>query len=205
VVREEGRRLGRRRRISGPGVVLAIVIIALAAAAVIFATRLDLGDSGSPAPRGTSEVKLSNAAASEFDPEGDGQETGTEEQAIDGNPTGTALSSEHYDSPDFGGLKDGVGLAIDAGSSVPAKQLVIRALTPGYDAAIYEVNSSPPSDLSGWGRPVANVRDGGETERVALPGKPAESFLVWITKAPQAQDDPGRYQMEISDIQLFRS
>jgi tRNA A-37 threonylcarbamoyl transferase component Bud32 len=204
-VPDERRRLGRRRRISGPGVVLAIVIIALAAAAVIFATRLDLGDSGSPAPRGTSEVKLSNAAASEFDPEGDGQETGTEEQAIDGNPTGTAWSSEHYDSPDFGGLKDGVGLAIDAGSSVPAKQLVIRALTPGYDAAIYEVNSSPPSDLSGWGRPVANVRDGGETERVALPGKPAESFLVWITKAPQAQDDPGRYQMEISDIQLFRS
>ncbi|HSD24737.1 MAG TPA: protein kinase [Solirubrobacterales bacterium] len=201
----ERRRLGRRRRISGPGIALAIVIIALGAAAVIFATRLDLGDNGSPAPSGTSEVRLSNAAASEFDPEGDGQETGTEEQAIDGNPTGTAWSSEHYDTPDFGGLKDGVGLAIDAGSSVPAKQLVIRALTPGYDAAIYEVNTSPPSDLPGWGRPVANVRDGGETERVALPGKPAKSFLIWITKAPQAQDDPSRYQMEISDVQLFKT
>jgi hypothetical protein len=203
----ERRRLGGRRRISGPGIALAVVIIALAAAAVILATRLDLGDNGSSSGggRGTTEVRLSNDATSEFDPEGDGRETGTEQLAVDGNPTGTAWSSEHYDSPDFGGLKDGVGLAIDAGSTVPAKQLVIRALTPGYDAAIYEVNGSPPSELPGWGRPVANVRDGGETERVALPGKPAKSFLIWITKAPQAKDDPGRYQMEISDVQLFKS
>ena len=201
----ERRRLSPRRRISGPGIALAIVIIALAAAAVIFATRLDLGDGGSTGGGGgSSEVKLSNAAASEFDPEGDGRETGTEELAIDGNPTGTAWSSEHYDSPDFGGLKDGVGLAIDAGSSVPAKQLVIRALTPGYDAEIYEVNASPPSQLSDWGQPVASVSDGAETERLALPAKPAKSFLIWITKAPQAKDDPGRYQMEISDVQVFK-
>ena len=200
----ERRRLGGRRRISGPGIALAIVLIALAAAAVIFATRLDLGDDGGSGRSGLSEVKLSNGAAGEFDPEGDGQETGTEEQAIDGNPTGTAWSSEHYDSPDFGGLKDGVGLTIDAESPVRAKQLVIRALTSGYDAQVYEVNASPPSELSGWGQPVAIIRDGGDTERVALAGKPAESFLIWITKAPQANDDPSRYQMEISDVQLFK-
>ena len=81
------------------------------------------------------------------------RETGTEQLAVDSNPTGTAWSTEHYDSPDFGGLKDGVGLAIDAGESVPAKSMVIRALTPGYDAEIYEVTASPPSSLSGWGRP----------------------------------------------------
>jgi serine/threonine-protein kinase len=205
-VPDHRRRLKRPRRISGPGIALAIVIIALAAAAVIFASRLDFGGNDNPSGgSGTSEVKLSSDAASEFDPEGDGQETGTQEQAVDGNPTGTAWSSEHYDSPDFGGLKDGVGLAIDTGSPVAAKQLVIRTLTPGYDASIYELNDSPPSQLSDWGQPVADVRDGGDTERVTLPGKPAESFLIWITKAPQAQDDPSRYQMEISDVQLFKA
>jgi hypothetical protein len=171
---------------------------------VIFASRLDLGSNDKPTGSATSEVRLSNSAASEFDPEGDGQETGTEEQAIDGNPTGTAWSSEHYDSPDFGGLKDGVGLAIDAGSTVAAKSMTIRALTTGYDAEIYEVNGSPPSELSGWGRPVANISDGGERETVTLPGKAAKSFLIWITKLPQAQDDPSRYQMEISDVQVFK-
>jgi hypothetical protein len=150
-------------------------------------------------------VRLSNDAASEFDPEGDGQETGTEEQAVDGNPTGTAWSSEHYDTPDFGGLKDGVGLAIDAGTAVPASSMTIRALTPGYDAQIYEASGAPPSSLSDWGQPVATISEGGETERVTLPARPAQSFLIWITTAPQANDDPGRYQMEISDVQLFSS
>jgi serine/threonine protein kinase len=198
------RRLGRRRRISGPGIALALVLIALAAAAVIFANRLDLGGDDAPSGDGASEVRLSNDAATEFDPEGDGQETGTEEQAVDGNPTGTAWSSEHYDSADFGGLKDGVGLAIDAGESVPANSFVIRALTPGYDAEIYEASSSPPDSLSDWGQPVATISDGGDTERVNLPGRQAQSFLLWITKAPTANDDPGRYQMEVSDVQLFR-
>ncbi len=202
----ERRRLGGGRRISGPGIALAVVIIALAAAAVIFATRLDLGDSGSSGGTGgTSEVRLSNGAASEFDPEGDQRETGTQELAVDGNPTGTAWSSEHYDTPDFGGLKDGVGLAIDAGPSVSARQLVIRALTPGYDADIYVVNTAPPDDLSGWGQAVARIHDGSDTERLALPGRPAKSFLIWITKLPQAKDDPGRYQMEISDVQVFKA
>ena len=198
------RRLGRRRRISGPGIALAIVVLALAAAAVIFASRLDLGDDEAPSGGGSSEARLSGDAASEFDPEGDGQETGTEEQAVDGNPTGTAWSSEHYDSSDFGGLKNGVGLAIDAGGSVAAKSIVIRALTPGYDAEIYEVNGPPPSSPSDWGPPVGSISDGGEREAVSLPGKAAQSFLIWITKAPTASDDPSRYQMEISDVQLFK-
>jgi serine/threonine-protein kinase len=199
------RRLKGRRRISWPGIALALVVIALAAAAVIFASRLDLGSNDEPnGGATTSEVRLSNDAASEFDPEGDQRETGTEQLAVDSNPTGTAWSTEHYDSPDFGGLKDGVGLAIDAGESVPAKSMVIRALTPGYDAEIYEVNASPPSSLSGWGRPVGNISDGGESETVPLPGKAAQSFLVWITKAPTAKDDPGRYQMEISDVRLLK-
>jgi hypothetical protein len=171
---------------------------------VIFASRLDFGGDEPPSGSSTSEVRLSVDAASEFDPEGDGQETGTEEQAVDGNPTGTAWSSEHYDTPDFGGLKDGVGLAIEVGSAVGAKSMTIRALTPGYDAEVYEVNASPPSELSGWGQPVANISDGADRETVRLPGKPAKSFLIWITKMPVAQDDPNRYQMEISDVQLFK-
>jgi eukaryotic-like serine/threonine-protein kinase len=198
------RRLSRRRRISGPWIAMAIVLLALAAAAVIFADRIDLGgddDSGGSEP---TEIRLSSDASSEFDPEGDEQETGTEELAIDSNPTGTAWSTEHYDSEEFGGLKDGVGLAIDVGDPVAAKQMMIRSLTPEYDAQIYELNGSPPSSLSGWGEPVAAISNGGESETVNLPGRPAQSFLVWITRAPTANDDPGRYQMEISDVRILR-
>jgi eukaryotic-like serine/threonine-protein kinase len=198
------RRLRRRRR-PWIGIAMGIIGIALIAAAIIFGgDNLDLGGD-TPSAGGASEVRLSSDAASEFDPEGDDSETGTERQAVDSNPTGTAWSSEHYDSPEFGGLKDGVGLAIDAGQSVTAKSMIIKALTPGYDAEIYEVNGSPVSELSGWGEPVATIADGGESETVSLPGKPAQSFLIWITKAPSAKDDPDRYQMEISDVRLLKA
>ena len=79
----------------------------------------------------------------------------------------------------------------------------IRSPTPGWNASIYEFSGSPPSELSGWGQPVANVTNGGSNETIPLPGRPAQSFLIWITKPPHAEDDPGRFQMEISDVKLF--
>jgi hypothetical protein len=195
------RRLGGRRRASGLGIAMGIVGIALIVAALIFGSR-ELNNDSTPPGGGGSEVRL--GSASEFDPEGDGQETGTERQAVDSNPTGTAWSTEHYDSPDFGGLKDGVGLIVEADSGVAAKSMEVRTLTPGYDAQIYELNGAPATSLSSWGQPVANISNGGDRETVSLPGKTAESFLIWITRAPTAQDDPGRYQMEISDVRVFR-
>ena len=196
----------RRLRRSRPwiGIVMGVIGIALIVAAVIFGGKhLDLNGDNGTSP-GSSEIRLSSDAASEFDPEGDQRETGTQRLAVDSNPTGTAWTSEHYDTPDFGGLKDGVGLAIDAGSTVAAKTMVVRSPTPGYDAQIYETSGSPPSDLSSWGQPVATISNGGGNETFALQGKPAKSFLIWITKLPSAADDPGRYQMEISDVRLVK-
>jgi eukaryotic-like serine/threonine-protein kinase len=201
------RRLGGKRRISGLGVAMAIVGIALIAAAVVFGGRyIDFGGGGTSGGGGggATEIRLSGDAASEFDPEADGRETGTERLAVDSNPTGTAWTTEHYDTQDFGGLKDGVGLAIEAGSTVSAKSIQIRSPTPGWDAEIYESAGSPPSSLSDWGQPVATVGDGGGNETVRLPGRAAQSFLIWITRAPHAEDDPGRYQMEISDVRLMK-
>ena len=200
----KSRRRLRRRRVSWTGVLMTLAGVALLTAAVIFGVQHDWssGDGGSGGGGGT-EIRLPSDAAAEFDPEGDQQETGSQEQAVDSNPTGTAWTSEHYDTPDFGGLKDGVGLSIDAGTTVTAKSIVVRSLTPGYDAEIYQADGSPPDELSGWGQPVANISNGRESETVTLPGKAAQSFLIWITNAPTAEDDPGRYQMEISDIRLL--
>jgi eukaryotic-like serine/threonine-protein kinase len=195
---------GRRR--PWLGIAMGIIGIALIAAAVIFGNKVDLGgNSNTAGGGGTTEVRLPADATSEFDPEADGRETGTERLAIDSNPTGTAWTTEHYDTQDFGGLKDGVGLAIDTGSTVTANSIEIRSPTPGWNAEIYESDGSPPSDLAGWGQPVARVTDGGGNETVHLPAKPAQSFLIWITKPPHAKDDPGRYQMEISDVRLTKA
>ena len=103
-VPKDRRRLGRRR--PWIGIVMGVIGIALIAAAVIFGgEHINLGGNGSTGGGG-SEIRLSSGAASEFDPEGDQHETGTERLAVDTNPTGTAWSSEHYDTPDFGGLEE---------------------------------------------------------------------------------------------------
>jgi len=196
------RKLRAPRRVSRIGLAMGIVGLAVIAAALIFTSK-EL-NKHSPGGGGSGEIRLSSDAAAEFDPEGDSRETGTEGLAIDSNPTGTAWTSEHYDSPDFGGLKDGVGLVLNAGQTVTAGSMEIRSPTPGWDAQIYEVSGSPPSELSGWGQPVAAVGDGGQAETINLPGKAATAFLIWITKLPHAEDDPGRYQMEISDVRLLR-
>jgi serine/threonine protein kinase len=198
------RRLGGRRR-SRLGIAMGIVGIALIAAAAIFGgEKIHPGGSNTPGTGGT-EIKLPTDAASEFDPPpGDLRETGTERLATDTNPTGTDWTSEHYDTQDFGGIKDGVGLAIDAGATVSARSMEIRSPTPGYDAQIYESGDSPPSSLSEWGQPVATISGGSASETVNLPARPAKSFLIWITKLPQAKDDPERFQIEISDVRLLR-
>jgi hypothetical protein len=197
------RRLGQRRRIPWPGIAMALVVIALIAAGVIVGSKHIHFGGGSPTGAGSTQIRLSSDAASEFDPEADGRETGTQRLAVDSNPTGTAWATEHYDTQDFGGLKDGVGLTIDAGHSVTAKSMQIRSPTPGWDASIYEASGSPPGSLSRWGQPVATVSNGGGNETINLPGRASQSFLIWITKAPPAKDDPGRFQMEISDVRLF--
>ena len=71
------RRLGRRRRMSGLGIAMAILGIALIAAALIFGDRIDLGGNGGSKASTTTEVRLPSDAASEFDPPpGDQSETG---------------------------------------------------------------------------------------------------------------------------------
>src|SRR5215204_5718841 len=103
------------RRVSGAGIAMGAVGLVLIAAALVFGGRelnnLGDGDQG-PGP----EVNLSRDSADDFDPFGTGGEHSEETSlAIDGDPTGTAWSTESY----TGTLpKDGVGIYVDAGSGV---------------------------------------------------------------------------------------
>jgi len=198
------RRLSGGRRISGAGIAMGIFGAALIAAALIFGGDSLEGLGGED--NGGSEIRLSPEAAAEFDPEGDGGETGSERLAVDGNPTGSAWESEHYDTQDFGGLKNGVGLIVAvAGDPVTASEMEIRAATSGWDAEIYAAAEGPPEDLASWGTPVGSVRDAGTRETIPLQmTAPARYFLVWITKPPGSNEQQGRFQMQISDVRVLQ-
>jgi tRNA A-37 threonylcarbamoyl transferase component Bud32 len=190
---------------------LAIALLVIAAAAVLLALQL-IGSGSGPGGGGALNGKGSKVAlseASDYDPEGDDQEgPETVSFAVDGDPTTTAWSSEHYDSDTFAGTKTGenpgVGLYVTAKATTTPSEMLIRTPTPGWDAQIFAAASGPPEELSEWGEPVGDVTDAQDAEEVGLHlGSPAKYFLIWFNKASPARDQAGRYQIEISDVKLI--
>jgi len=190
---------------------LAIAALVLVAAAILLAVQL-VGSGNGPGGGGALKGKGSTVAlseASDYDPEGDGQEDPeTVSFAIDGDPTSTAWSSEHYDTDTFAGTKSGenpgVGLYVTAKSTTRPAEMIVKSPTPGWDAQVFAAASGPPEELSEWGEPVGDVTDADETEEIELHlGSPAKYFLIWFNKASPARDQDGRFQIEISDVKLI--
>jgi len=190
---------------------LAIVGLLLVAGGILLAVHLigngSIGNGGAGKGKGA-EVKL--VAATDYDPEGDGEEVGSKiGLAVDGNPTGTAWETEHYDSETFAGTKEGpdpgVGLYVTAKSDATPSKMVVRSPTPGWDAEVFAAPAgAAPEDLSGWGEPVGEVAAAdGDTEIELDVKRPARYFLLWFNKLSEARDQEGRYQVEVSDIKLL--
>jgi len=198
------RKLSSRARLPWAAVLLLALVGGGAIAAVLL---ISSGGGGGGALKGKGE-KISISEATDYDPQGDGEEDPeTISFAVDGNPTGTAWSSEHYDTPTFAGTKTGpdpgVGLYVTTKSPAKPTQMVIRTPTPGWDAQIFAVASGPPEELSEWGEPVGEVTDAAPLEEVELHlSTPAKYFLIWFNKAAPARDQEGRYQVEVSDVKL---
>ena len=207
------RKLSGRARWSWGLVVLAIVI----AAAVVVADpgRLERQRAGRRQPRKRRRRRrrpgttVALEGATDYDPEGDGhEEPGTVEFAVDGNPTGTSWTTEHYDTDTFAGTKEGpdpgVGIYVTSKAASSPKTMKILSPTPGWDAQIFAAAAGPPDAIEEWGEQVGEVKDAGKEEEVHLHlGGAAKYFLIWFTKASPASDQEGRFQVEISDIKLF--
>ncbi len=198
------RKLSSRSRLSGAAVVLLLLVTGGAIAAVLLISN---GNGGGGALKGKGST-VAIASATDYDPQGDGEEDpATVGFAVDGNPTGTAWSSEHYDSETFAGTKTGpdpgVGLYVTTKSPAKPKQMVVRTPTPGWDAQIFATAAGPPEELSEWGEPVGEVTNASSVQTIDLNlTSPAKYFLIWFNKASPARDQEGRYQVEISDVKL---
>jgi len=190
---------------------VAIILLLLVAAGVLAAVLLISSGNGPGGGGGALKDKgkpVAISAASDYDPQGDDEEDpDTVAFAVDGNPTGTAWSSEHYDDDAFAGTKSGpnpgVGLYVVAKATTTPKEMIVRG-TPGWDAEIYAAAAGPPEELSEWGEPVGDAVDAKEVEEVELHlASPAKYFLIWFTKAAPSRDQDGRYRLEISDVKLI--
>jgi tRNA A-37 threonylcarbamoyl transferase component Bud32 len=188
----------------------AIALLVLVGGAALLAAKLisdgTLGGGGANNGKG-GPVEITSAT--DYDPQGDGEEVGSKVGlAVDGNPSGTAWETEHYDSDTFAGTKTGpdpgVGIYVTTASPATPREMVVRTATPGWDAQVFAAASGPPEALSDWGEPVGETVGADSSEEIALNVKqPSRYFLLWINKASEARDQAGRFQVEISDIGLL--
>jgi len=189
----------------------AIAGLLLVGGAVLLAVQLisssGLGGGGANDGKGK---PVTLTSATDYDPQGDEEEIGSKiELAVDGDPTGTAWETEHYDSDDFAGTKTGpnagVGVYVTASSLATPRKMIIRTPTPGWDAQVFAADSGPPGEVSEWGEPVGIAIDASSIEEIDLTvPQPSRYFLLWFNKASEARDQAGRYQVEISDVELLR-
>jgi len=204
------RKLSSRARWSWAAIALIVLVGAgaLAATQLISSGNSPVGGKGGGGGIEEKGTPVEITEASPYDPQGDGEESdSTIQLAVDGNPSGTAWSTEHYDTPTFAGTKTGpdpgVGMYVDTEASKPI-EMIVRSPTPGWDAQIFATAKSPPESLEEWGEPVGEVTDASKTQEIDLNvPKPAQHFLIWFTKASPARDQEGRYQVEISDVKLI--
>ncbi len=178
---------------------LALVVVVLIAVAAIVAGLLGLGGGSGPSHSGggggggAAGTAVTVHGVGDYDPQGNGGEHGaTAPQATDGNPA-TAWDTETYASPEFGGLKHGLGLVLDAGSDVPLKTLTVRSPTPGFQASVLSGDSQ-----TGPFSPDSGSVDVGASTTIPLNGRSSRYFVVWITRLPAGG------KAEISEVTAAR-
>ncbi|SDU72532.1 putative peptidoglycan lipid II flippase [Gordonia westfalica] len=100
--------------------------------------------------------------------------------------------------PDFGGLKQGLGLMFDLGSDQAVKSVTIESPTPGFDVEIRTSPNAKPAFARTTPVAAGRVGENSTTIEVASP-QPSRYVMVWITTLPPAA---GGYQAEIGRVTM---
>ncbi len=173
----------RRKHVSPWAVVIALVGLAAIAAVIVGFVALR-GHNHSPSAS-ASAIHFHGVGA--YDPYGDQHEHDSYAPRATDNNAGTYWDTEHYNS--F--TKAGVGLVLDAGSSVSPHGVEITTGTPGFTAEI-QAGASP----SGLFHPVSGLHTINGTTTIELyPNADARYFVVWITQLP-----PGVASVQINEV-----
>ncbi|HTW19619.1 MAG TPA: hypothetical protein VME70_05305 [Mycobacteriales bacterium] len=135
-----------------------------------------------------------------FDPEGDGTEDpGGVGLAVDDDPSTQWSTDTYFGRPNFGGLKQGVGLLLDLRhpTTVSVAQLLLSAAGSDFQIRAGSVRPRQASDLP----VVASENDSPASIRLTL-ARPvrARYWLLWITSLPKAGDG---YRLGVAEIALL--
>lgn len=186
--RPRPRRRGRRALLVG----LAVILLGGAVSAGVV-----LIDRGSDAPSAASAGPLTIAAVRDYDPQGDDGAENPDQRglAVDGDAT-TAWFTERYRiSPDFGGLKTGVGLILRLTGPAVATQMVVTSPTPGAGFQVLGPLESGRREVLASG-----TFTGAEQVIPITRAAPAEAVVLWITSL--VDDGTGGFWAGVGQVEL---
>ncbi|HKT05795.1 MAG TPA: protein kinase family protein [Rugosimonospora sp.] len=145
-------------------------------------------------------------------PKGDRTELRNAGYAVDGNQN-TAWMTQHYNQPDFGNRKPGMGILVNLGSPQSVSNVQVTFTTPGAMVQLYAGKTDPGADgatsqtdeetYKTYTAIGAAPTEAKSTSVLTVPddlGK-VQYLMLWITKLPPAAD--GRYQVGVSEIQVY--
>jgi tRNA A-37 threonylcarbamoyl transferase component Bud32 len=185
-----------------------LVAVALAAAAIAVGLAIGGLEFGGPlgVRRNPDRSGGANAGAAvrivsvrDHDPFGDGSEHSADAPLAADGDQGTAWTTDHYSSAQFGRLKPGLGLWVGFGRSVQVGRVTVSSpltrwafeLLPGAQP---NENADP---LPSTGGAVSFTIGADGTAVVDLGGVKVAGLMIWITRlAP----DGGRYAASIAEI-----
>ena len=138
-----------------------------------------------PAPTTTQvrRVPILLESITDFDPAGDDRIEHPERLIfINDGDSSTGWSTARYNTRDFGGLKDGVGLIVVLYGDEPHSvgRLMIDSPTVGWSFELY-ASSERNRTLIDWGSPVATAQNITGSTVLDMPAVDAAALLVWIT------------------------
>ncbi|HEX5367019.1 MAG TPA: protein kinase [Acidimicrobiales bacterium] len=180
------------RRWLVPTLVVVLVAVALGVAGLLLqgSGRGFFGDDSPPptgSPAAGEAARISRVI--DFDPEGNDRSEHADEtgNAVDGDPS-TAWSSESYSSPEWGGLKSGVGLVAQLDRSGPISAVEIDTSLSGWRADVY-VADAPKDSLDQWGAPAGSFPPGDRGTNATNVDAQGGAVLVWFTRASDGGSD----------------
>jgi hypothetical protein len=160
------------------------------------APALSLPASPGPSQRPAQHAPVRIVALRDYDPYGDGHENSAEAPlAADDDPSTAWYTSRYQGSPEFGGLKKGVGLLIDLGRPQTIRQVKVSLTAPGAALAVYSADSLDIQPATAT--PVGRLAGAGQEATIPVTGPPQRYWLLWITKLPPMD---GGYGVGIAEL-----
>lgn len=184
--------------------VLLALVVALAIVGVLAFFMLRLQDGENSVTSDSAVRTLPVSSVYDIDPYGNDSENPDDvDFVIDGDESTSWSTMEYYGSPEFGGLKPGVGLVLDLGGLRDVSSVRVHSSGGPTGLQLYATGSeekSRPNSVRGL-RKLASVADAGADSSITLSdGVSTRYLVVWIRSLPHVHGDT--YQATITNVSV---